>query len=232
MKILIFIPARKGSKGIPGKNLIDLNGKPLIDYTLNTVKKLMENSKFDFYPFISSDDDKILKFCSEKGFSTDYKRPEAISGDKSILIDAIWDALDWLLKIKNIIPDAVLLLQPTSPIRKKEDIENAINSVKGKNNFSVVSVTKMREHPYECVKINYNNWSYISEPVHETRGRQDYEDNFFFIDGNFYFASTDFLKTNKSFIVRNRTKFHIIKQVLAIDIDTDQDLKIAKAILV
>ena len=232
MKILIFIPARGGSKGIPGKNLIDLNGKPLIEYTLNTVKKLMSNSKFDFYPFISSDDDKILKYCTEKGFNSDYKRPKSISGDKSILIDAIWDALNWLLTNKNIAPDAVLLLQPTSPIRQKKDILKAINRVKDNNNFSLVSVTKMREHPYECVKINNNSWSYLSEINHQILGRQDYEENFFFIDGSFYFASTEFLRKNNSFIVKNKTEFHIVNQLLAIDIDTEQDLKIAKAILV
>ena len=62
MKILIFIPARGGSKGIPGKNLVELNGKPLIQYTLETTLELMKTKTIDWIPFISSDEEKISRF--------------------------------------------------------------------------------------------------------------------------------------------------------------------------
>ena len=88
------------------------------------------------------------------------------SGDKSPMMDAILDALAWLDKNKNLTVDAVLLLQPTSPLRKTTDILNALKSVEGENYFSIVSVTRMREHPYECIEMKeklrkIENHSYI-----------------------------------------------------------------------
>ena len=121
MKILIFVPARGGSKGIPGKNLINLLDKPLIGYTLDIIKELIKNKNHEWIPFISTDDSEISKYCKNQGFDMSYKRPKRISDDDSSVIDAIWDSNKWL-NHKNIFPDAVLLLQPTTPIRKKEDI--------------------------------------------------------------------------------------------------------------
>ena len=135
MKILIFIPARGGSKGIPGKNLVELNGKPLIQYTLETTRELMENKMYDWLPFISTDEEKISAFCANQGFKMEYKRPKEYSGDKSPIMNAIWDALKWLDQKKNITPDTVLLLQPTSPLRKMNDMFNAIKKVEGEDKF-------------------------------------------------------------------------------------------------
>ena len=122
MKILIFVPARGGSKGIPGKNLVKLVDRPLIQYTLDTINELMKNKNHEWIPFISTDDRKISSYCTKHGFDTFYKRPAKFSCDNSAIIDAIWDANEWLNKNKNLFPDAILLLQPTTPIRNIKDI--------------------------------------------------------------------------------------------------------------
>ena len=101
LKILIFIPARGDSKGIPGINLVELNGKPLIQYTLETTLDLITNKTIEWIPFISTDDEKIATFCSNQGFNLEYKRPKELSGDKSPMMEAIWDALKWLEQNKN-----------------------------------------------------------------------------------------------------------------------------------
>jgi len=231
MKLLIIIPARGGSKGIPNKNLVKLVDKPLIQYTLDTAKELMKNQNHKWIPFVSTDDDNISTFCSNHGFDMTYKRPKELAGDRSTNIDVILDALNWLDHKKNIKPDALLLLQPTTPLRKATDIFNAIKKVESKNNFSIVSVTRMREHPNECIVKNKKGWSYLTKPAYKTAGRQDYNDDYFFIDGNFYFASVEFLIENRTFLIENRTKFYLLDQSWPIDIDEVDDLLVAESFL-
>ena len=231
LKILIFIPARGGSKGIPGKNLVELNGKPLIQYTLETTLDLITNKTIEWIPFISTDDEKIATFCRNQGFNLEYKRPKELSGDKSPMMEAIWDALKWLEQNKNLTPNAVLLLQPTSPLRKETEIIKAIKQAENEEDFSIVSVTRMREHPFECIETNENGWSFLSKPDNKSPGRQGYNDNFFFIDGSFYFASIGFLIKNKTFLIEDKTQFHILNQLWPIDIDDQEDLAVAEFFL-
>ena len=82
MKILVFIPARGGSKGIPGKNLIELNNKPLIKYTLETVNQIIKNNEYEWIPFVSTDDDEIAAVGKEYGAKI-IKRPSSLSQDNS-----------------------------------------------------------------------------------------------------------------------------------------------------
>lgn len=229
MKVLIFIPARGGSKGIPGKNLVKLNGLPLIQYSLDTVKELMR-SNGDWIPFISTDDVKISQYCEKQGFDMGYSRPKKFSKDDSPMIAAILDALNWLSK-KKIFIDSVLLLQPTSPLRKTSDLLDAIELVKYKKNFSIVSTTNMREHPNECIEINENKWSFLVEPKSLIQQRQSYESKYYFIDGSFYFASKNFLIENKTFLKENETEFYNLNNHWPIDIDEYDDLIVASAMM-
>ena len=89
----------------------------------------------------------------------------------------------------------------------------------------------MREHPYECIETNENGWSFLSKPDHKTTGRQDYNDNFFYIDGSFYFASVGFLIKIKTFLLEDKTQFHILNQLWPIDIDDQEDLAVAELFL-
>ena len=158
-----------------------INGKKLIQYTLDTTNELMKDKTHDWLPFISTDNSKISEYCYKQGFMMEYTRPESLASDNSSIIEAIWDALKWLNQKKNIIPDAILLLQPTSPLRKTIDIINAINKIKNENTISIVSVTRMIEHPYDCIVANKDEWSYLSRPKSKAINRQDYNDNYFFI---------------------------------------------------
>ena len=228
MKILCLIPARKNSKGIKNKNLIKLNNKPLIYHTLKISNKLKS-----VYEFVSTDSKKIRsysnKFLKEK---SNYLRPSKISGNKSLIFDAVKDAINWLKKNKILKFDAVLVLQPTTPVRKITDIEKAIEIFKKKNYSSLVSLVQMKEHPYECVEITKNKWKYVKKnPKKIITGRQQYKNNFFFIDGSFYMAKLDFYFKNKGFIKENITKFYIQQKKWPVDIDYVDDLKVAEAFL-
>ena len=227
MKILGFIPARGGSKGIPKKNLALLKGKPLIYYTLKSVKKL---SKL-VYPFVSSDSMEIIKYCNSQNVKTNYLRPKKYSENKSNTIDAVNHALKWLKKYKNLNFDSVLLLQPTSPKRNIIEFKRAINYYKKNKLDSLVGVTKVREHPNECLKLKKNKkWSYLIKKNKKIFQRQQYNNNFFFIDGSLYIVSIKFLRKNKSFVKENCTSIFKLKDKFSIDIDTKMDLKILNAI--
>ena len=94
MKILGFIPARSGSKGIKNKNMANLNKRPLIYYTINIAKRI----KKDVYPFISTDSKKIIKYCKRFGFENRYLRPKSLSKDNSSLFPAIMHGIRWIKK--------------------------------------------------------------------------------------------------------------------------------------
>lgn len=225
MKILCFIPARKNSKSIKNKNLVKLKKKPLIYHTLNISSKLK-----NVYEFVSTDSKKIRnysnKFLKEK---CTYLRPSNLSRDKSLLVDAVKDAIYWLNENKFLKFDAILVLQPTTPIRKLKDIKNAISLFKKKKYSSLVSVVPMKEHPYECIEINKNKWKFLKKNHDRIfSGRQQYKNNFYFIDGNFYLAKLDFYFKNRSFFKKNITNFYVQEKKWPIDIDHKEDLKLAE----
>ena len=228
MKILIFIPARSGSKGIKNKNITKLNGKPLINYTLSFARKLTKEKNFSV--FLSTDSKKYLKYSSKKDLNYNYLRPKNISGDNSRIIDAVLHGLDWLAT-KNLYFDAVLLLQPTSPLRKTSETRKAINFFKKKKINSLVSVTKMKEHPFECIKSHGKKWEYLEKNKVKITKRQNYPNKYFFIDGSIYLSKVSFLKKYNSFVVKNKTKLFKLTQFPSIDIDQPVDLKISKLFL-
>lgn len=226
-KILAFIPARGGSKGIPKKNLYPINGKPLIYYTIDLIHKL----KTKVIPFLSTDSIEIKNYYELEGFSTDYLRPDHLASDTSTTIDAVLHGLNWYEENFKEIIDSVLLLQPTSPIRIPEEVDSAIEYFYENNLNSLVSVTNMREHPFECMKQDDFGWNYLEKPNGTVTRRQDYLGKFYFLDGSFYLARTEFLKNNKSFVIENETYLFESKLRYSIDIDELEDMKVAEAIL-
>jgi len=224
---LAFIPARGGSKGISKKNLAILNGRPLISYTVELSKKLKVDDIF-----ISSDDEEILSFCASDGISTKYRRPDYLSTDDASIVDAVIHGIEWYQTENKKIVENIILMQPTFPIRKKAHITNALNYFQLNNLCSLVSITPMREHPYECIEVDDGmNWNYLSSPRRAVNRRQDYSGRFGFIDGSFYISKLSFIKLNKSFVVPNKTYPFFTPQKYAIDIDDPEDLLLAEALI-
>ena len=127
MNYVAIIPARKNSKRIKNKNIRKINGKYLVNYTIDAAKKVNKISKI----VVTTDIDKILK--KNKGKLVYLKRPSLLSKDTSTTESAMFHALNYLKEKENINPRNIILLQPTSPFRDKNDITNAINKYeKGK----------------------------------------------------------------------------------------------------
>lgn len=134
-RVLAVVPARGGSKGLPGKNVRPLMGKPLIQWTLEAAGR----SSFIDRVVVSTDDDAIAKAASDAGFAPPFRRPEALAGDRSSVVDAVLHALemldeDWFY---------VVLLQPTSPLRLTEDIDQAIRLCHDRAASAVITVSPL-----------------------------------------------------------------------------------------
>ena len=227
MTILAFVPARGGSKSIKNKNMTKLHGKPLIKYTLDILKKLNKNIK----PFISTDSKNIIKYAKKFGFNNSNIRPKNLSSSKSNVIDAIFDAVKWLKKEKNYDIKTILLLEPTNPIRNINEISKAINYFRKNKIKSLASVCKLKHHPFESIEIKKNNWKFLRKPNKKIYQRQQFTDNFYFIDGNFYIVDINFLKKNKTIVKERYTKIFKIKRSYPIDINTKDDLKIVSNLI-
>ena len=131
MKILSIIPVRGGSKGIPMKNIIKLNGKPLLDYTVHASLQSKKISK----TIVSTDNQKITNHALKLGAEV-IPRPKKLSGDKIAIEPVITHVLETLRKKENFIPDLIVLLQNTSPLRNSIHIDESIQLLL-KNNYKL-----------------------------------------------------------------------------------------------
>ena len=226
MSLLIYIPARGGSKGILKKNLSKIGDKKLIDFTLEAAKKIKVNS----FIFISTDDIETSDHCKKKGFEIDYIRPSIFSQDTSTILEGLLDALEWLRLKKDLEPTDVLLLQPTSPFRNIKQINEYIDKYNEDGEISSVGVSAIQNHPRKSILIDGNNWKFLKSDNEEITNRQAYENNYYYIDGSFYLSKTSFIKKNNSFIVEGLTKPYPMKHKYYLDIDEEEDLDFARAI--
>jgi CMP-N,N'-diacetyllegionaminic acid synthase len=141
-KILFFIPARGGSKGIPHKNIKELHGKPLIYYSIDIARYFADDKDI----CVSSDSEEIIKVVKKYNLDVPFTRPAHLATDESPTEEAIKHALDFY-ESKGIYYDVVVLLQPTSPFRKKEQVADAIAKFRLEIDM-VVSVSETKANPY------------------------------------------------------------------------------------
>src|ERR1043165_5153854 len=122
MRVLAFIGARGGSKGILRKNLVDVAGHPLIHYTFDEARKSQRLDRI----VLSTDDEEIAQYGRAAGIEVPFMRPAELASDSAALADAIAHGLDWLKAEEGYVPDAVLLLHPTSPLRTAAHIDESL----------------------------------------------------------------------------------------------------------
>lgn len=229
MKILGFVPARSGSKGIPQKNICRLNGKPLIAYTIEEAKKSTLIDRL----MVSTDSEEIAEISRKYGAEVPFLRPVEIAGDTSTIEEALLDALKRLTKLDNYKPEIIVLLQPTSPLRKAIHIDESINLLIEKGADCVVSVSKPMEHPCDMVYWDPSDkMQFLFKEILIKAGkiqRQDYPECYFLTGALYTFTYEGLIRTESRF--GPRTVPYIMKGVDSIDIDAMDDLVIAESIL-
>ena len=217
MKFFCICLARGGSKGLPGKNIKSLNGKPLIAYTIEAALNTSEIDEI----FVSSDSKEILDIAKTYGANT-LIRPDELASDEATSDDAIWYHLNEASQNRNF--DGVILLQPTSPLRRSEDIIKAIELFK-KQNKTVFSVSELDVSPYRSYLIEEGHLKPLFDETNASR-RQD-ETKTYAANGAIYiFNCKDFLTTKR--IPRKDITPYIMEKKRSIDIDDLIDFKLAE----
>lgn len=142
MNVLGLITARAGSKGIPQKNTRLLGGRPLIAYTIEAARRSQLLNRV----ILSTDDPVAAKIALDLGCEVPFMRPAALSLDDTPHLPVVQHAVDWLALEQDYRPDAVLILQPTSPFRRAQQIDGAIRMLVDRRADSVVGVTEVPAH--------------------------------------------------------------------------------------
>ncbi|MFC1674056.1 cytidylyltransferase domain-containing protein [Pseudomonadota bacterium] len=226
MSLLAIIPARGGSKGIPGKNLVKVGGRSLVARAVDAAK--LAEVVTDI--FVTTDDDAIAGECEAAGVPVAYRRPAHLAADETGMMEVVFDALDRFNDERGADPESLVLLQPTCPFRSAEDIEGAWGVLEEGGHDSVVSVHEMRESPYECVRENKDGYRMLADPGDTVR-RQDYQDNFHFINGAVYVARTEYVRREKVLFREGETGLFHMDPLHGIDIDLPGDLLMAQALV-
>lgn len=222
-KIISIIPARGGSKGISRKNVKLLSGKPLITYTIEGALR----SKYLNRVIVSTEDEEIENISKRYGAEV-IKRPAILAQDDSSTIDSIFhvlEALD-LQKEKN---NAVVLLQPTSPLRSSEDISNAIELFLNNNCDSIVSVCEYGHPPYWAYKVEGKYLKPVLGNIYFKMRRQDLPKSYV-PNGAIYISTVGALQENKSFN-SSRTLPYVMPLIRSVDIDSELDFIMAESII-
>ncbi|WP_411348133.1 cytidylyltransferase domain-containing protein [Paenibacillus sp. WLX2291] len=222
---LAIIPARGGSKGLPGKNLIPLCGKPLIQYTIeaalqsNCIKEIV----------VSTDDEKIAKVAQQAGATVPFIRPAELATDEAKSIDVMIHAVKYYEQTLQKVFDYIVLLQPTSPLRSAQDIDQAFIDFQYYNADSLQSVSLCDHHPYLLREMNDGVlYPYLhQEPSHLRR--QDLQ-QVYMLNGAIYIMKRDLLMNNYQIIGKSNYGY-IMPKRNSVDIDDIWDLKWAELIL-
>jgi CMP-N,N'-diacetyllegionaminic acid synthase len=149
VNVVAVITARGGSKGLPRKNVLPLGGKPLIAYSVLTARQARLVNRV----IVSTDDEEIMQVARDWGAEAPFVRPTELSTPESAHIDVMLHAVQWL-ESHGGLPDAVLLLQPTTPLRTPEDLDGAIQLMDSTGCPAVVGVSPAETHPYLSYKVD------------------------------------------------------------------------------
>ena len=150
-EVLAIIPARSGSKAINNKNIMDICGFPLLAYSIATAKMSKRINRV----IVSTNSDEYAKIAKRFGAEVPFLRPEGISKDSSLDTEFLYHTLNTLIENENYRPDIVALLRPTTPIRKPQYVDEAIDLlIKNDNNTAVVSSTVAKDCPYKWMILD------------------------------------------------------------------------------
>lgn len=223
MKLLVVIPARGGSKGIPRKNIKPFNGKPLIYYAIDTARAVASDDDI----CVSTDDDEIIQVVEDYGLKVPFKRPAELATDTAGTYEVLLHALDFYETRGNHY-DALILLQNTSPFRTADHLKEALKLFTPDVDM-VVSVKECAANPYYCVfEENGDGFLQVSKGDGTIYRRQDapkvYEYN-----GAIYIINPESLKKQHMHQFNKRVKY-VMDEMSSYDLDTMTDWKIAEMI--
>ena len=223
MKILVLITARGGSKGIPNKNIKLLNGKPLLHYSIEVALEMFKADDI----CVSTDSEEIKAVAELAGISVPFLRPIELASDTSGSNDVILHAIAFYEQVGKHY-EALLLLQPTSPFRKKEHIEAAL-AMYNKDTEMITGVTETEVNPYNILyEEDTTGFLQKSKSAQFTR-RQDCP-VVWQMNGAIYLINLKALKEKGNIALLKKQKL-VMDKVSSLDIDTPMDWMFAEFVI-
>ena len=220
-KILAVIPARGGSKGLPGKNTKLLHGKPLICYSIDAARGILP----DEHICVSTDDKDIIKIVEDYGLHVPFIRPDELATDQSSVNDVLLHALDFY-KHTSIYYDIVLLLQPTSPLRTSQDIEEAFRLY----NDSIDMVVSVSISHTPSVLCKETEFGFVELMLNPTAGRRQNVPIYYEYNGAIYIINPKSLREKGMSNFEKKVKY-IMPKHRSVDIDDQYDFMYAETLL-
>lgn len=222
--ILCVIPARGGSKGLPGKNIKQIAGKPLIAYSIEQARQ----SRYIDRVIVSTDDRRIAGISKFYGAEVPFMRPKELAGDEVGMIDVLLHAMEWAEVKERYSFDILVLLHVTTPLRSVEDIDKSIELLVDKDAQNVFSVTEARRNPYfNMVEVSKGGFvSLAKKGNYKTRQSAP---KVYDMNSSIYVWWKDVLKKEKKTILAG-THIYIMPKERSVDIDDAIDLRIAEAL--
>jgi CMP-N,N'-diacetyllegionaminic acid synthase len=222
-KILAVIPARGGSKGISNKNIVDIDGCPLIKYTIDAAL----GSAMLTDCIVSTDSDVISDVAKSCGALVPFKRPKYLSDDKALSLPVMQHAVEFMEAERGYQYDLVIMLQPTTPLRQTKDIDNAINLIFDTDASSVISVVEVEGyHPLRMKRVVDGRLiNYIDQGHEDMRPRQELPPAYI-RNGAVYATMRNTLMKKDSFIGED-SRAYIMPPERSVNIDTMKDLSLA-----
>lgn len=218
--VLAVITARGGSKGVPGKNIKNLGGKPLIAYTIESAKE----SKYITHLIVSTDDEEIAKICKNHGVKAPFLRPKELAQDDTPHLPVMQHAVSFVEKKLGVNFDYVVILQPTSPFRLAEDIDGTLevlfSDVRADSAVSLVEVPST-EHPIKVKKLEDGRVAPYCIPEPEGIKRQDFPPAYKRSSGAYAMRRSTLMDKGK--IYGDKIVGYITPPERYIDIDTPLD---------
>ena len=227
-KILCVLQVRGGSKGVPKKNIREVNGKPLMTWTIESAKK---SNVFDSI-WVSSDSDEILEVGREEDVNT-MKRPDKLSGDEVLSVDSLHWAVGEIEKLKGTTYDYVVELPVVCPLRNEDHIKEAVEKLITTGADSVISVTQMTDkHPVRMKRITDDDLieDFCSEYPEGDAGRRQDLEPCYIRNGGIYSMKRDTLMNEKTRHGKV-SRPYVMEDKYSINIDSEMDLKIAEVML-
>lgn len=228
--VLALIPARGGSKGIPRKNIAPVAGKPLLWYTCQAALQ----SHFLTRIVLSTDDKEIAEVGKALGVEAPFLRPPDLAQDDTPSLSVAQHALHWLQEQQMWQADALVLLQPTSPLRRAHHIDEALNMMENEKADTVVSVVSVphRFNPYSLMALQDGCLcDFRQEPVAFDRYRRQDTPVLYARNGPAILASRAGVILESHSFYGSRVIPYVMKEEESLDIDTPFDLRLAECLL-
>jgi CMP-N,N'-diacetyllegionaminic acid synthase len=227
VNVLGVVTARGGSKGLPRKNVRMLAGKPMLAWTAEAAR----GSRLQRV-VCSSEDAEILEVARQWGLDVPFVRPDELAADTTPTVDVVLHLLSWLDEREGYRPDAVMLLQPTSPLRRAQDIDAALDLFEQGGTEYLVSVCRVPHSysPSSALRMDADGYVHAPEPIDERTQRRQLKPTYYARNGAIYLVARSALQRDRSFHGA-RTRAYEMPWADSVDVDEAFDLEMCEWLL-